>query len=207
MKRQPAFVVTLLAVVIAFSVPSRADDDGNFCTSKGYLAYELREGVTPGVTGHVLKVVQFDPQRGIHTAGETALPDFQVHAMSCTTDRIEISGPENVIAVCLTDAPNPQKTSIVECTGDFEQRFGHYREGPEPPNLGQLGRPGSIPLESLDTNHRYELRITRSNKKVGENSWKMHYRTELVQIDVQGKVSQRLLVYDLRTVEPGACGD
>jgi hypothetical protein len=168
MKRRTALASIFLAIAIVLSVPSRADDDGNFCTSKGYLAYELREGVTPGVTGHVLKVVRFDPQNGIHEAGEVTLHDFQVHAMNCTTDRIEISGPENVIAVCLTDAPSPQETSIVKCTGDFEQRFGHYRKGPEPPNLGQWGRPGSIPLESLDTGHRYELRLTRSNRKVGK---------------------------------------
>jgi hypothetical protein len=203
MKRQPALVLTLL-VVIVFSVSSRADDDGNFCTSKGYLAYELREGVTPGVIGHVLKVVRFDAQSGIHSAGEVALPDFQVHAMSCSTDRIEISGPENVIAICLTDAPSPQKTSIVKCTGDFEQRFGHYRKGPEPPNLGQSARPGSISLESTDTDHKYELRLSLSSRKVegkaggSEGGWEVHHKTELIRMDARGNVSERFLVCETR---------
>lgn len=139
MKRQTALALALLAMTILLSAPSRADDDGNFCTSKGYLAYELREGVTPGVAGHVLKVVRFDPQSGIHAAGEVILRDSQVHAMSCSLDRIEISGPENVVAICLTEETSPQKTSIVKCTGDFEQRFGHYKIRTGASQLGPRG--------------------------------------------------------------------
>lgn len=92
MKHQTAYVLTFLVMVLAFSVPSRADSDGYFCASKGYLAYELREGITPGVVGHVLKVVRFDPQRGIRSAGGVTLQDLQVHRMTCGEDRIEIAG-------------------------------------------------------------------------------------------------------------------
>src|SRR6266853_186069 len=79
-------VLTFLAVALAFCSPSRADNDGSFCTSKGYIAYELRNGITPGVAGHVLKVVRFEPQRGTYVAGEVPLQDFQVHRMTCSHD-------------------------------------------------------------------------------------------------------------------------
>ena len=66
-------VFTFFAIAFAFCVPSRADSDGSFCTSRGYIAYELRNGITPGVAGHVLKVVRFEPKRGIYGAGEVTL--------------------------------------------------------------------------------------------------------------------------------------
>ena len=96
MKRQTASVLAFLAVVLAFSAPSHADSDGDFCTSKGYLAYELREGITPGVVGHVLRVVRFEPKRGIYLATEVTLLDFEVYHLICSEDRIEISGWRNV---------------------------------------------------------------------------------------------------------------
>jgi hypothetical protein len=46
MKRQTPFVLTLLVVFVASAAQSRADSDAFFCTSKGYLAYETRKGVT-----------------------------------------------------------------------------------------------------------------------------------------------------------------
>jgi hypothetical protein len=46
-KSHTGFAVAFIAAFV-LSVPSRADSDGYFCASKGYLAYELREGITPG---------------------------------------------------------------------------------------------------------------------------------------------------------------
>ena len=73
MKLQSTYVLTFFVMVLALSVPSCADSDGSFCTSRGYIAYELRNGITPGVAGHVLKVVRFEPKRGIYSAGDVTL--------------------------------------------------------------------------------------------------------------------------------------
>jgi len=107
MKRQTTFVLTFLAVVLVFSVPSRADSDGYFCASKGYLAYELREGITPGVVGHALRVVRFGPKRGIYLASEVPLLDFEVYHFICSEDRIEISGWRNVFTKYVIEISGP----------------------------------------------------------------------------------------------------
>lgn len=206
MKYQTAFVVTFLTVVLAFSVPSRADSDGYFCTSRGYLAYELREGITPGVVGHVLKIVRFDPQRGIRSAGSVTLQDFQVHRMTCNDEGIEMAGygtvppgndpPLKKCVIKIEDLPN--NPSALKCTEDATVQYDSRKEGPGPLNLGQWGRVKSISLESPDPDHKYYLHLDPSNKKVGEHSWEMHYKTDLIQADNEGNVSQRFLVYEAR---------
>jgi hypothetical protein len=208
MKHQTAYVLTFLVMVLVFSVPSRADSDGYFCASKSYLAYELREGITPGVVGHVLKVVRFDPQRGIRSAGGVTLQDFQVHMMTCGEERIEIAGYGTVppgndppLTKCVIKVGGLQNDpSTLECNDDATVQHDWRKEGPAPSNLGQRGRAKSIPLESPDPDHKYYLQLDASNKKVGGNSWEMHYKTELIQADNQGKVSQRFLVYETRIV-------
>src|SRR5439155_19504572 len=95
--------LVFLAIAFALSVPSRADEDGSFCTYRGYLAYELRNGITPGVTAHVLKVARFGPERGMYMAGEVTLQDFQVHRMICSQDRVEISGWGNIYRKYIID--------------------------------------------------------------------------------------------------------
>src|SRR5438552_7404 len=106
-------VAMFLAVAFAFCVPSRADSDGSFCASRGYLAYELRNGITPGAAGHVLKVVRFEPKRGIHIAGEITLQDFQVHRMICGQDRVEISGWGNMFKKYTIEITGQDKVHVV----------------------------------------------------------------------------------------------
>jgi len=215
MKLQISFSLLLLVVFLAFATESRADSDGYFCTSKGYLAYELREGITPGVVGHVLKVVRFDPQRGIRSAGGVTLQDLQVHRMTCGEDRIEIDGFGTVrhgdppLTRCVIKIGSPQEEiSILECTDDATLGQDWRKVvGPAPPNLGQWGRVSSIPLESPDLDHKYYLQLNTSNKKLGENSWETHYKTELIQGDDQGNISQRFVVYETRIVASSDSGD
>ena len=150
MKRQLVFV--FLFVTVSFSVSARADSDGYFCTSKGYLAYELREGITPGVVGHLLRVVRLDSQNGIHNAGEVTLRDLQIHMMTCREQRIEIAGFGTVrhgdppLTRCAIDIGNSQKEiRISECTDDATLGEDWRKVvGPEPPNLGQWARAKSI---------------------------------------------------------------
>jgi hypothetical protein len=124
-----------IAVALAFCVPSRADEDGSFCTFRGYLAYELRNGITPSEAGHVLKVVRFEPMRGIFTAGEVTLQDFQVHRMTCGQDHVEISGWGNIFKKYTIDIAGQDKLSIVEYTEDPNRRFDSSKDGPGAPKF------------------------------------------------------------------------
>lgn len=126
-------------------------------TSKSYLAYELREGITPGVIGHVLRVVRFDSENGIRNAGEVTLRDLQVHMMTCGEQSIEIAGFGTVrhgdppLTKCEIDIGNsPKEIRISECTDDATPGKDWRKVGPEPANLGQWARAKSIPLDSVE---------------------------------------------------------
>jgi hypothetical protein len=98
MRRQILFLLTLLVVFLVLASPSRADTDAYFCAFKGYLAFEAREGTSPDVVGHVLRVVRLEPQHGIYFAGEVTLPEsFTVYHLICNEDSIEVSGWNNVV--------------------------------------------------------------------------------------------------------------
>ena len=209
MKRHAAFA--LIAIALVSCIPSRADGDS--CAFKGHLAYDVREGITPGVTGHVLKVVRFEPQMGIHGAGEVGLPEFQVHWMTCTLDRVELSGYGIVSAgdapltKCTVEIASSQKLSVPQCVEDPEGTYDYQtKRGPVPPNLGQEGSSGLIPLDSEDLDHKYQLLITRSSTKVKKNSWDVHHKTEIIQTALEGKISQRLVIYETRITQ-SICGD
>jgi len=208
-----SFALALLATTVVLSALCPADDDGNFCTSKGYLAYELREGITPGVKGHLLRLVRFGPKHRIHLAGELVLPDFEVHTMTCNEDGIRIAGYGTVLTgdppltTCTVPIAEFQtRQSVTECTDDPTKKHDWRKEGPEPPNLAQWARSESFPLDSIDAEHKYQLVFSRSSKKVEENSWEVRYKTELVQISAGGNISQRFLVYQNRILA-ATCGD
>ena len=55
-----------------------ADSDSYFCTSAGYLAYELREWSAPEKR-HVLKLVFVGGAEGIAEPTTVSLEDFQLH--------------------------------------------------------------------------------------------------------------------------------
>jgi len=98
-----ASIVVAVIFTLTLSGSARGDSDGNFCTSNGYVAYELREGITTGVRGHVLKVVRVEPNRDIYTAGEVTLLDFEVYHLICSQYHIEISGWQNVFTKYMID--------------------------------------------------------------------------------------------------------
>jgi hypothetical protein len=209
MKRS-TFLLAFLASLIAVSVPSHADSDAYFCASKGYLAYELREGITLGQVGHELTVVRFDPQHGIRKAGTVKLKDFQVHILKCSEDGVEIAGYGTVasgdppLTTCVIDFDGAQHDPKIQECDDNPAAVHNWRmDGPEPGNLGQYAGVKSIPLESLDPDHQYQLVFDVSNTKVGEDSWETHYKTELIQHDARGNVAQRLVVYEARLIASG----
>jgi hypothetical protein len=193
-------MLEVLAMAFLFcALPAQADEDGFFCVAKGYLAYELRNGITPGVTGHVLRVVRFDSQRGIYRAGEVGLQDFQVHRMICSEDRVEISGWGKYFKKYVIEIAGPQGLHILDYAEDPTRQFDPSKEGPEPSNLA-YEKPGTLPLDSSDPDHKYQLRFSGSEKSV-EGGIQHYRKAELLQLDLHGNVSQRLVVYENRVLE------
>jgi hypothetical protein len=191
-------VLTFLSISLAFCASSRADEDGSFCTSRDYLAYELRNGSTPGVPGHVLKLVRFGPKKGIYAAGEIALQDFQVHRMICRKDRIEISGWAATFTKYIIDV-SQERPELVDHAEDSKRQFDPAKEGPEASKFAHSPF-GLIALESLDPHHKYALAISGSEKTVG-GGIQHRSKAELIQTDPQGTVSQRLVLYQSELLE------
>jgi hypothetical protein len=203
-KHQSTFVFAFLGVVLAFSVPSRADSDGSFCVSKGYLAYDVREGITPGVVGHVLRVVRFGTERGIYLASEVPLMDFEVYHLICSEDRIEISGWRKVFTKYVIEFSASGEVTSFGPTEYPERRWSDAaKDGPAPGDLGIFGpHVAPLRLESVDPEHDYQLRRTLSGKEAKEG-WQWHSKSELVKLDQKGTVLQRFALYERRTIEAG----
>src|SRR5690348_17560526 len=141
MKHKVAVVLAQVAFGLAFSGACLADSDGYFCASDGYLACEVREGITLGVTGHVLKVVRFDSDDGIRNVGVVVMPDFQVHAMTCRPKHIEIPGYGTVrsgnppLTKCVVEMGEAhQAVGRAECNDDPAVQYDWHNDGPEPGN-------------------------------------------------------------------------
>jgi hypothetical protein len=200
LKRLTSLLVPLALSLLLSVPPLRADSDGCFCASQGYLAFELRSFRTPGLNAdHVLKVIRFDAARGIYQAGEAPMQDFQVHEMTCEQDRVEIAGWDRGYVKYIIDISKPDRLCVVEHVQDAERRFDPSKRGPAPGQLG-LSRPGVFPLESADPEHKYQLVLTHSKKPVKDGL--EHYRkAEAVRIDPYGNVSQRVLLYEDRSTE------
>lgn len=197
----------LLALALAgiaspcLAIPAFAGSDGAYCSGNGYIAYDLREGLTPGVKGHVVRILRFDSRRGIYPAGEETLVDFQVHQMVCTGDRIEMVGWRKGFERYVLTVNEPQGLTVSEHTADPARQFDYKKEPPDTPVLW-YGKPGKVPLNASDPQHHYELVLGESSKEVPQG---MEYRrtAEVVQLDPQGRILQHLLIYEKRRTEGG----
>jgi hypothetical protein len=202
MKQHVALVFMLLVVFLVLESPSRADTDAYFCTFKGYLAFEAREGTAPGVVGHVLRVVRLDPQRGIYLAGEVTLPAlFTVYHLICNGDSIEVSGWNNVFTKYTIEFAKSSDVRVLGPTEYPGQRWSDAaKDGPAPIGLGIFGpRVAPLPLESLDLEHEYQLLRNLSGRQT-KQGWEFHTKSEVVQRDLKGAVLQRLVLYERRDV-------
>jgi hypothetical protein len=200
MKTRTTFVLTIAALAFLCCTPrARADNDGYFCAGKGYLAYEVNKNTTPPATGHSLHVLRFDSARGIYDAGAVDLQNFQVHQMSCGEDRVEIAGWGKYFQKYVVAISGPGELHIFNFTEDPARKFEPSKEGPEPWNFA-FDKRDTIPLESPDTGHKYLLRLTRSEKSV-QGGIRHSFRAELLQFDLNGAVTQRLLVYKSQSLE------
>lgn len=200
MRTSAKMLMLLSGTLLLGASLARADEDGAFCISKGYLTYQLRGGITPGVDGHVVRVVRFEPKRGIYAAGEVAIEGFQVHGMTCDQDRVSMYGWGMVFQRYVIEIRDPQNVHVVEHSEDAARKFDPAKDGPEPHWLWDEKQPGTLPLESLDPDHKYQLVFTRSQKSV-EGGIEHSRKAELVQFDSQGNTSQRVVLYNNHFLE------
>lgn len=193
-------IVVVLGAYLLLSAPCRADEDGFFCTSKGYLAYNLRGGSTPSIAGHIVMVVRFDSKR-VYFAGKVNLQDFQVHRMKCEPDRIEISGYGNTFKQYEIKISGPQGPRITDFIQDPARHFDPKKDGPEPLWFS-LAQPGTqvVPLDSDGSGARYKLLLNHKAKTV-KGAVKHRNSAEIVRASPDGKTLQRLVLYVGRSVE------
>jgi len=202
-KHLSALTFGLLAATLSFSITARADSDGYFCVSKGYLAYELRQGLTAGVVGHELKLVKVGPERGIYLASEATLLDFQVYHLICSENGVEISGWNKVFTKYVIDV---QPSGEMKVSSPLEYPDVGWRDaakdGPEPLSLNLFGpKADPVSVESLDIEHQYQLLPSVSGKE-SKDGFEWHIKSELIKIDKTGNVLQRLVLYERVRIEP-----
>jgi hypothetical protein len=191
-----------------------ADEDGAFCTGPGYLAYEVRTTSAPGVPQHELHIIRFAAEHGIYDAGAATLNSFQVHGLSCTSDRAEISGwgkgfehylvavPRPLVPVRSDSVPRGQTLQIMEHQSDPDAQFDPTKDPPEPRWLWHESL-GSHRLDTSNGEDQYFLVISGSEKS--GNGEIRHRRTAtMVEKNANGVVLHKLRFYanaDVETID------
>jgi len=188
-------------MAFVFCVPSHADDDGYYCASKGYLAFDLN-GDYP--KGHFLRIVRFEPKRGIYVAGEVPLQSFRVHRIACSQGSVEISGWGSIFEKYVIGISGPQGMRILDHTEDPARKFDPVKDSPDPPDFSPYGQSGEqiLQLESLDTDHKYQLHLRHWEARVRDGI--EHFsKAELVETDLRGNPKQHFLLYADHYLESG----
>src|SRR5262245_46968688 len=80
-----------LVVLVGLTGTAAADDDGYFCASNSYVAYELRGWSVPE-NEHVVRIIWVGGRKGIAEPIGLRLDDFQVHGMRCESDKVILFG-------------------------------------------------------------------------------------------------------------------
>ncbi len=207
MKCAGTVALFLVAAAMVFPASSIArtshGNDGDFCTSKGYLAFddlELSE-TTGDVTAYSLRIIRFEAGRGIYFSEQVNLPEkFVVQGMSCTTDRIELVGHirDPLLGRCVIEIGNPSSNAgSANCFDGPKESLAKL----EASSSLSIFRPNAapIPLESLDSKYSYQLLRHLSRRRV-DSGVEIRSECEIVQLDKTGTILSRLVIYDNRVV-------
>ncbi|HWZ81984.1 MAG TPA: hypothetical protein VNW47_05140 [Terriglobales bacterium] len=192
----------MVVTVLTLASAARAQS-AYFCTQKGYLAYDTRTEFTPGAEGHVLRLIRFEPERGIFLAGDVELPPlFTLYHVICTQDRVTVTGFLNVVSKYVIDL-GESRPALLSSTTDSGQTWSEAaREGPQPTDLGIFGRVPPLPLGSDDSQHEYRL-VRSSSTSQTKQGPERHIKSEIVRLDIAGTILQRFVLYERRYVQGG----
>jgi hypothetical protein len=208
MKCPPTVLALVVAAAMVFPASSSArtqhGNDGDFCTSKAYLAYDdLELSETTGVvTSHSLRIVRFEAGRGIYFSEQVNLPPpLAVHWMSWNAERIELEGHiirDPLPTKCVIEiAGPPHDAGTADCTDDLDESPAKLRD--DPSSLAIFPSTAPIPLESLDPTHKYPLVRHLSQRRVA-GAVEFRSKGEIVQLDRRGTILSRLVIYDNRVL-------
>jgi len=127
-----------LATLLLGAAPVlRADSEGYYCAGPGYVAYELRgfqffdsQAKTP--PKHMVHLVTLGNRGEISDPIRLEIPDFQVQAMHCTAEAVELLSFDSVYDISLRKMDKPQLlyTRRLKTPGDTPPGFeSHWMLG------------------------------------------------------------------------------
>jgi hypothetical protein len=142
--------VLVTAAVLLF--PSLAlADDGYYCIGPGFVAYEV--SLSGAASGHWLHVVRVSAAKGIVRLPPTALPEFQVHGMTCRENGVDLEGWTARHSVSLHDDGRATVTSTAVAPSP---------KGAHQQNLGWGARPGVTDIGSDGFHGEFQLVIAEA---------------------------------------------
>jgi hypothetical protein len=183
----------LLPVLFLAASRVLADSDGYFCTSEGYLAYELREWNVPDKK-HVLRIIRVGGHQGIEDSSPLVLGDFQLHEMKCSPHEIVISSWDSTYVVALpANAPPVIKSVLPHQPGDVSQGRALSESITDSRRSSVVG----IPVKG--TGNTYELQIVHveeNHTTAGKGGLIRHRTTsKVVEKDRAGKTLHEKLIH------------
>lgn len=170
-----------------------ADSDGHFCTSDGYLAYELREWSVPEGK-HVLGIIRVGGPQGIAAPVTVALADFQVHGMKCSPHDIVISSWDSTYSIALSaDAP-PEIRAVTP-----RRSVEISRDLPPTDRITGSRRSFVAQIPANQSANTYELQVVHSEDNQtnpGKGGLIRHHTTSrVVEKDGTGRKRQERVIY------------
>jgi hypothetical protein len=143
----------VLATATVLLLPSLAyaDSDGYYCIGPGFVAYEISSSAA--ASGHWLHIVRVSAAKGIVRLPPIALPEFQVHGMTCRENGVDLDGWTTRHSVSLD--PNGQAT-VTSISVEPSPK------GAQQQNLGMFARPGVTDIESDGFQGEFQLVIAEA---------------------------------------------
>jgi hypothetical protein len=189
-------VVVLIAASILPVISARAEGDGYFCNTKGYLAME-HYSLDPNSVAehHSLSVVRFGPN-GISPPADITINDFSVERMDCEPDHVEISGwswKSKLYDQYVIEVPATGSLRISQYEQTKEGWQGN-REGFSPESIRFLEVP-EWNLVSTDAVHAFVL-VRNMTEAPIEHGIEYHITAEIRELASNGRVLQTLEIYD-----------
>ena len=198
---------TAIAFFMFFVIGSSAvyaDSDGYFCSSDKFLAYQFSFSKEP-YDKHMLYIIPFRSPLSANPIS-IQVPDFQVHAMTCTNKSVELLGWEKKNIVNFEN--NTLISSFEEklpSPGNFpKDYFKHQKNlaGLSPVMSGPMPKEYRLKLASDNSGNSYELQIERQDSG---NPCRAIVETSIVLLDSDKRKKELTTIY--RDEVPAECGE
>lgn len=157
--------VLATAAVLLFPGLVHADSDGHYCLGPGFVAYEMRS--SEAAPRHKLHIVRVSASKGIVRLPPIALPEFQVHGMTCRENGVDVDGwtTRHRVALDSNGQATITSTAVEPSPKGAEQRTLGMGARPGVTDIPSDGVPGEFLLviaEAVRTTSRGAERFTVS---------------------------------------------